>query len=242
MHNSAPAGVKGTDWRALADALRQKFVVVEQVVTLAGRRYELLKPRSPDELIDEADFNRDERLPYWADVWPSALALAEHLAQLAIQREPAEPNIPRRLLELGCGVGYVCAVAACVGFDVLATDYYAEALQFTVVNALRNGLAEPATRLVDWRAFPTDLGRFDVVAAADVLYEKAYPALVAEAIAKTLAPAGVALVADPGRPGAEPFAKECRARRMTIRRLSQRAHHNGSVQHTVDLYEVRHDG
>jgi 2-polyprenyl-3-methyl-5-hydroxy-6-metoxy-1,4-benzoquinol methylase len=217
----------------MADALRSRFVVVEHVLSLGGRTYELLKPRSPDELINDADFNRDERLPYWADVWPSALALAERVA--------AERGQGRRCLELGCGVGYVCAAAAQAGFDVVATDYYADALEFTVVNALRNGLAGPTTRLVDWREFPYDLGRFDLVVAADVLYERAYPALIAAALNQTLAPAGLGLVADPGRRGAEPFAIECRARELSIRRLSQAVHYNGSVRHTVDLYEIRRE-
>jgi hypothetical protein len=48
-------------------------------------------------------------------------------------------------------------------------------------------------------------------------------------------------VADPGRRGAEPFAQECRRRGFAFRRLSQAPHHNGSVQHTVDLYELRHE-
>ena len=39
----------------------------------------LASPRSAEELINEADFARDERLPYWADVWPSAIAMARAL-------------------------------------------------------------------------------------------------------------------------------------------------------------------
>ncbi|HET6880025.1 MAG TPA: methyltransferase domain-containing protein [Pirellulales bacterium] len=213
-----------------AESLNERFVVVEQVIEAASRRFELLKPRSPDELISEEDFNRDERLPYWADVWPSALCLAEQIGHL-----PARG----RMLELGCGVGFVCAVAIACGFDVVATDYYAEALEFTEVNLARNGLARPITRLVDWRSFPDDLGQFDLVAAADVLYEKDYPALVAAAIDRTLAPKGVGLVADPGRRGGTPFQQECRNRGMSIERLRQSPYHNGSVQHTVDLFEIR---
>lgn len=219
------------DWQSLAESLAGEFDVVEQRLALGEREYRLLKPRSPDELISEEDFNRDERLPYWADVWPSALCLAERVA--------AETGQGRRFLELGCGVGYVCAVAAERGFNVLATDYYAKALDFTSVNACRNGLSSPATRLIDWRELPTNLGRFDVVAAADVLYEKAYPALVAAAFASTLAAGGFGLLADPGRRGAVPFVDESAARGLIVRKLLQAPFDNGSVCHTVDLYEVR---
>lgn len=229
-----PRGRKQTqpadDWQPLGESLGSRFAIVEQRVTLAGREYRLLKPRSPDELISEEDFNRDERLPYWADVWPSALCLAERIVAEAGRG---------RFLELGCGIGYVCAVAAVQGFEVLGTDYYAEALEFTWLNARRNGLASPATKLVDWREFPRGLGQFDLVAAADVLYEKAYPALIATAFAHSLAPAGLGLVADPGRRGAVPFADECLARGLVIRKNLQAPFDNGSVCHTVDLYEIR---
>lgn len=221
------------DWQAAAETFGRRFVVVEQAFEAAGRRFELLKPRSPDELISEEDFNRDERLPYWADVWPSALCLAERIAQLP-------PG--GRLLELGCGVGFVCAVAAACGFEVTATDYYAEALEFTQVNLAKNGLPRAATRLVDWRRFPDDLGQFDWVVAADVLYEKDYPALVAAAIDRGLKPSGCALVADPGRRRAMPFDQECRDRQLSLRRIQQSPYHNGATLHTVDLYEIRRGG
>lgn len=220
-----------SDWRPLAESLAARFVVVEQGIETAGRRFDLLKPRSPDELISEDDFNRDERLPHWADIWPSALCLAERIAQLTGEG--------RRLLELGCGVGFACAVAALRGFQVLATDYYAEALEFTELNLARNGLPAVTARLIDWRSLPDDLGRFDVIAAADVLYEKAYPALIAAAIDRTLAPDGLALVADPGRRGGEPFQQECRGRGLAVDRVRQAPYDNGTVCHTVDLYEIR---
>ncbi len=220
------------DWQTLADMLSGRFTVIEQQFVLANKQYQWLKPRSPDELISEEDFNRDERLPYWADVWPSAIALAERVAK--------ENGAGRRFLELGCGAGFVCAAAAQVGFEVLATDYYAEALEFTWLNLRRNGLPGPATRVVDWRDFPADLVQFDLVAAADVLYEREYPALVASAYQKALAPGGLGLLADPGRRGAGPFVVECQARGLSVRRLSQAPHFNGSVTHTVDLYEIRH--
>jgi 2-polyprenyl-3-methyl-5-hydroxy-6-metoxy-1,4-benzoquinol methylase len=62
--------------------------------------------------------------------------------------------------------------------------------------------------MVDWRAMPEDLGRFDVVMAADVLYERPYGTLVAAAIAATLKPDGEAWIADPGRSGLDVFLEQ----------------------------------
>ena len=73
---------------------------------------------------------------------------------------------------------------------MLATDYHADALEFTAANAVRHALANVDTRLVDWRKPPDDLGTFDVVAASDVLDERPQAALVAAALARTIAPGG----------------------------------------------------
>jgi predicted nicotinamide N-methyase len=62
--------------------------------------------------------------------------------------------------------------------------------------------------MVDWRDLPTDLGLFDVVVAADVLYERPYGTLVAAAIAATLSRDGVAWITDPGRSGLDAFLEQ----------------------------------
>src|SRR5690606_6274286 len=113
--------------------------------------------------IDVSDFNRDERLPYWAELWPSARALAQELL---------DGPLPRgRVLELGCGIALPSLALRWRGVEVVASDYYAEALDFARENARRNRLTEPETLLLDWRTPPPDLIPFDLVIAADVLYE-----------------------------------------------------------------------
>ena len=60
-------------------SLRRRFAVVAEAFAIGGRRFEFFRPRSADDLISEEDFDRDERLPYWAELWTSSLALAERL-------------------------------------------------------------------------------------------------------------------------------------------------------------------
>jgi hypothetical protein len=57
---------------ALRDDLVRRFRTATRELELAGRSIQLLMPANADDLISEADFDRDERLPYWADLWPSA--------------------------------------------------------------------------------------------------------------------------------------------------------------------------
>ena len=127
--------------------------------TVAGVRLTLLRPESPEALIDEEAFARDEFLPYWAELWPAATALAEAL-----------PDVRGlRVVELGCGLGVTSLVAAAKGAEVTATDWAAEAVELLRENAARNGLALRA-EVRDWREPWAE--RFDLALAADVLYER----------------------------------------------------------------------
>ena len=201
----------------LEDSLRRRFRVVETTIALGDREVALLHPASAEELISEADFDRDERLPYWAEPWPSSFVLARELLEGA--RWGAGEG--RSLLELGSGAGLVAAAAALAGFAVTASDYYEDALRFARLNAGRVAGREIATTLLDWRALPELLPRHELVIAADVLYERPYAELVARAIARTLAPRGLAIVADPGRVAAEAFVEACPALGLGVRRAAR---------------------
>lgn len=234
-------------------ALDRRFTLVEQPVELPMGRVLLEKPRNSDDLISEAEFAHDSRLPYWADLWPAAIVLAEFLERRAIRDDPSgdatgvgTTSPARRAIELGCGLGLVSVSAMRAGYDLLATDYYADSTLLTARNCVRVLGREPALRIVDWRDFPNDLGTFDVVLAADVLYEKAYAPLVADAIKRTLAPDGYALVSDQGRVALRLFLQEAAARQLTARIVHFDPHPTnppppeGSEVHAITIYELRH--
>ncbi len=174
------------------DDLRRRFVTREEIFNHAGCCLELLMPSATDDLLDEAEFARDERIPYWAELWPAARALARYLLESPLPSRG-------RVLELGCGLALPSLVLLGRGADVVATDYYDEALFFARANARRNGLPPLPTVLLDWRSPPADLGRFETVVAADVLYEERNIALLQAALAALLADEGEVLLADPDR-------------------------------------------
>jgi predicted nicotinamide N-methyase len=118
----------------------------------------MLRPVSPDALIDETAFEEDEFLPYWAELWPASVALAASLPDVA----------GLRVVELGCGLGVPSLVAAARGAKVTATDWAVDAIDLVRENAERNGL-ELRAEVRDWRDPWAE--RFDLVVAADVLYE-----------------------------------------------------------------------
>ncbi|MDQ5830450.1 MAG: protein N-lysine methyltransferase family protein, partial [Actinomycetota bacterium] len=106
----------------------------------------------------------------------------------------------RRAIELGCGVGLPTVAALDAGAEILATDHYEAALDFTLYNALTNLGREPEAAHLDWHAPDTEhLGTFDLVLAADVLYEARNVPALASLVPELLAPASEVVLADPRR-------------------------------------------
>jgi predicted nicotinamide N-methyase len=175
--------------------------VVEEAVTLGGRTVRMLRPRDGDAVLDELlaeDDPEEERLPFWTQLWPSGTTLAQAVAR--------RPLAGRRVLELGCGLGLVSVAAALAGAEVLAVDRSPEAVTFTAANAARNGATvstavcafdqpEPLLAAAPW----------DLVLAADVLYEQRNVPVLLWLLPRLVGPGREAWLADPGRGGLETF-------------------------------------
>jgi len=223
---------RASDLKALDASLRRRFRVVETPVRFPDRTVSMSHPASAEDLINERDFERDERLPYWAELWPSARVLGGHILQMNGEGQT--------LLELGCGAGLVATCASLAGFDVTATDYYEDALAFARVNAWRNGAQPIHAKAVDWRALRAPTKQFDVVIASDVLYERPYGPLVAQAIDLFLARRGHAILADPGRVARDEFLTDVRERGFQVSETKV-PYRDGAVRQTITLFDMRRE-
>jgi predicted nicotinamide N-methyase len=214
----------------LVSALERRFDTVVSDVEVGARTFSILHPRNSDDLIREEDFVEDERLPYWADIWPSSTVLAAQIL--------ARKGDGRRLLELGCGVGLVTTAAMASGHEVTATDYYTDALAFTRANAFRNLGHSPAAAMMNWRNFPADAVQFDKVIASDVLYESEYANLLPAILKSALSLHGVALIADPGRIATPEFLEVCE--RVGLELLGQETFpfRAGKISQEITVYEL----
>jgi predicted nicotinamide N-methyase len=189
----------------LLSHLQGRTGLIETPIKVGETIYSIARPSAADALIDEEEFAWDERLPYWAELWPSAVALAGYLSK--------ERLVGRRAIELGCGVGLPSVAALAGGARVTATDHYAAALDFVRYNARSNLGVEAETRLLDWHApGAEDLGGFDLVLAADVLYERRNVPALAALIPALLVPGGEILLSDPRRKNTWAFLEKMRGK------------------------------
>jgi predicted nicotinamide N-methyase len=176
---------------------------VDETIALAGRAVTVRRPRQAEALIDEHEFAEDEFLPYWAELWPSARALADVVAGRDLTGV--------RVLELGAGLGLPSLAAAIRGADVTATDWSADAVRAAAANAQRNGIALAAVRW-RWTDDPGPLGApFDLVLASDVLYERRNAPWLLAALPRLVSTAGEVWLSDPGRGTADAFLEPAAA-------------------------------
>jgi predicted nicotinamide N-methyase len=164
--------------------------LVEEVVPLTDRELAVLRPRSSEALLDEHAFEADEFMPYWAELWPSGVALARAIAGRALKGAT--------VLELGCGLGLPSLAAARAGGRVLAVDWSPAAIDLLHRNAERNEVTLE-TAVLSWTEPAPLLARapFALVLAADVLYERRNVPVLAGLLPRL---GGEVLLADPGRP------------------------------------------
>lgn len=175
-----------------------------------GQCYTVVMPADIDPLLDRVAPDPEQNLPYWAELWPSGIALAD-----LIEQDPAVLR-GRRVIELGCGLGASAIAALRAGAELMVTDYAPEALALCQLNAVANTGLIPEAAAFNWRRADAALqgglaGSFDVVLAADVLYERRDIAPLMQLMRQLLVPGGWLWLAEPGRPVAAEFLIQMRA-------------------------------
>lgn len=164
------------------------------IIKSAGRNWVLEKAGNLEELWEEmAHDNPDERIPYWTELWPASLVLAQWLTmrKKEIMGQPC--------VDLGCGLGLTALLGQEFGANVLAVDHDFTALEYCRKNALLNGVDVPICVNMDWRAIAFQEGAIYRVWAGDIIYEKRFIAPVLDFLEYCLHKTGKAWIAEPGR-------------------------------------------
>jgi predicted nicotinamide N-methyase len=182
----------------------QPSASVEERIALPIGEVALTRPRDAEALLTEEGFEKEEFLPYWAELWSSGVALADDVARRSLRGAP--------VLELGCGLGLPSIAAALAGGRVLATDWSLDAVRATAANAALNETVVE-TAQVAWSAPEALLERapWRFVLASDVLYEPRNVDLLLDLLPRLVDKTGRILIADPGRRPAAEFLARARA-------------------------------
>jgi predicted nicotinamide N-methyase len=163
--------------------------------------------------------------PYWAEHWPAADVLARYLAARALPETS-------RVLDLGCGLGVLSSLHA--GRRMVSCDISLDSCEFTFVNVIRNG-GTARVCCADWRR-PPFTRVFDLVVAADILYERGWTGGVLDCLETVLAPGGRAWIADPRREEWDEFKRASRSRGFFCEPLTEETVNTGLTH--VEVVEI----
>jgi predicted nicotinamide N-methyase len=185
-------------------------------IDLHRGRIRFVHPRDPAALLYEDDIAADQsHPPYWAELWPSGIELANAVSK--------RDWTGARAVELGCGLGLPAVAAALAGAQVLATDRSADALAFAAVNAEQNGAAVETARC-SWDDADglVAKGPFGLVLASDVLYGQRNVDEMHALLPRLVGDDGEVWIADPQRPLAEEFLATARMRWRSVQTSATR--------------------
>ena len=155
-----------------------------------------------DAMTEASSSFDDERLPYWTELWPSSVALAQWLW---MRREDIRGQ---SCLDLGCGLGLTALVGQWLGARVLGMDYEEEALRFARRNAEANDIAQPLWAVMDWRRPAVAKGSVQWLWGGDIMYERRFVTPIMDFLDHVLAAQGRAWIAEPCRSVYDAFRGE----------------------------------
>ena len=213
------------------------FKTTEIDLHINGLSFTILSVTNFDELYErllakglQHEDVADERIPYWAELWPAAVGLSEYLV--------SNPELIRdkTILEIGGGLGLPSLVAAALGGEVTSTDYLQDAIDFARRNAERNGIGNIKFQTLDWRNL-SGLEQFDILLASDVVYERKQFEPLLKAFDVLVKPGGTILLSEPDRYIAAPFLEAVKEKGYEV----NKSHYNVSVREVkskVSVYAI----
>jgi methyltransferase-like protein 23 len=178
-----------------------KFACTIQKIVLPDENFSLFVPNEDEVKRFTVIADKATAFPYWAKVWPSAVALAIYIQN--------NPNLVagKRVAELAAGLGLPTLVAARYAKEVWCSDISGDAIQLATKSAKLHLLKNIEFEVCNFKLLPADFFA-DVVLLSDINYDPDFFEAL-EKILKRLLHRGCTLIlSTPQRLMAKPFLEK----------------------------------
>lgn len=237
--------------------IHARYETRTQSIPLGRLTLPFTRVADPDRVLDEVADEEDRReklsgrrldgdclhLPYWAELWDSAIGVSRwlagrvsgegwgaalpnaHRASHPPRPTPHAPPLPPSVLDLGCGMGLAGTVAAALGARVLFADLEPAALLFARLNSLpyaarAGGRPSVRARQLNWQTDRLN-ETSDLILGADILYERKQWDYLEPFWRAHVAPGGAVLLGEPGRATGDDFPTWVQGRGWSLTTLEQ---------------------
>ncbi len=136
--------------------------------------------------------------PFWARIWPSAIALSDFLKTETHWIEG------KRVLELGAGIGLPSFMMAGYASEMIISDHAQEAVTLIQKNIRHSGLQHVKAMQLDWNDFPDHI-QADTLLLSDINYADDQFEPLLQLIRKFLEQGTTILLSTPHRINVNPF-------------------------------------
>lgn len=127
-----------------------------------------------DKLMDKTRSGKRVTLPLWAKIWPSSVVLGFSLSKFPLPEKS-------KVLEIGAGATVNGLVSGARGLQSTIVDADPDAVLFSRINVLKNGLEDMVSvKQTDFSA-PMD-ERYDCIVSCEMIYEEPQFKLMADFI------------------------------------------------------------
>jgi predicted nicotinamide N-methyase len=139
--------------------------------------------------------------PYWAKVWPSAIALHN-----VLQKHPILIK-DKNVIELGAGIGLPSLMMADIAKSIQISDYNLDAVELLRKNIEHLELENAEALKLDWNALPETIHP-EVIILSDVNYDPTQFETLTKLIEKFLHQGSTVILSTPQRIMASPFVQK----------------------------------
>lgn len=209
---------------------RQRLMVEENGRTWLLNRTEDLE--TIWENMSREELGEDERMPYWAELWPASLLLCRWLER------NRDAVAGRFCLDVGCGLGLTGIVGSWLGAKVVGMDHQWPAVFFSRENAELNGVDQPLWTQMDWCSPAFKPRCFDFMWGGDIVYETRFYHPLTKLFKNYLAPGGRIWLAEPKRSVSRPVWERLGEDGFAVRKLFTEPVPVEGYHVTVNLWEM----